>query len=186
MNRNKKGKFTRTRWREFRYQTRNLTKEILVGAVGIGIVFGIFIDILKTPYVYEYVYAESDTPIQEYGQPVRIEVVTDWTRERIIQEIRDTFPESPGLAVAIARCESKDLQPAIQSEHILWYGRELSFGLMQIHEPVWGHVAERLGYTDWKTDPYDNLQMARYIYDEAGGKFTDWTCYNEGLYKKYL
>jgi hypothetical protein len=98
-----------------------------------------------------------------------------WTEERIIEAIRATFPESPDTAVAIAKCES-GLNPTIQSYHQLSYGRERSFGLMQVHEPDWGVKANQLGYFDWKTDVDDNLKMARYIFEAAGNSWKPWSC----------
>ncbi len=121
---------------------------------------------------------------EEKPKEILIEVVINWTPERIEQEIRSVFPEAPNTAVAIFKCES-GLDPDIQSHHILSYGREQSFGVAQIHAPDWHDTAIRLGYVNYKTDPSDNLKMARYIYD-GRGNFNDWTCYKNGGYKIHL
>lgn len=111
---------------------------------------------------------------------ILIEVKIDWTRDRIIEEIRATFPESPDLAVAIAKCES-GLNPTIRSQHQLSYGQERSYGIMQVHAPDWHDDALRLGYDNYQTDVQDNLKMARYIYEQAGKRFTPWSCYTKKM-----
>lgn len=113
-------------------------------------------------------------------QEVQIEVIIDWNRERIEKEIRTVFHEQPDLAVAIAKCES-GLVADIQSGHTLSYGQERSFGVMQVHEPDWADDAKRLGLEDWRTDPAENLKLARYIYDRAGERFTPWSCYTKKM-----
>jgi len=114
---------------------------------------------------------------------IRAEI--DWTAERIEQEIRATFPEDPITAVAVAKCES-GLVLNIQSHHITSAGyQEPSFGIFQIHSPSWHERAVALGYANYRTDPADNIKMARYIYDSRGS-FRDWTCYTKGLYRNQL
>lgn len=115
---------------------------------------------------------------------VLIEEVINWTPERIEKEIRTVFTEEPNTAVAVAKCES-GLNPTIQSRHTLSYGREQSFGIFQIHAKDHHTTAVRLGLTEYKTEVRDNLNMARYLYDDAGG-FTPWTCYKTGEYKRFL
>lgn len=141
---------------------------------------GIAIDvILQHPAVYE---VEASTEKVE-PREVRLEVVIDWTEDRIKQEIKDTFPEYPDVAVAIATCESH--LRMVQSNHVQPYGREESFGIFQIHARDHEQTAKRLGLEDYKTDIQENIQMARYLYEQRGN-FTDWSCYNNGDYKKYL
>ena len=88
--------------------------------------------------------------------------------------IRKTFPEDPYVAVAVAKCESAGTFKMIQSEHILSYGRERSFGVFQIHEPDWHDTALKLGLPDYQTDVEQNIAMARYIYEHHGWR--PWTC----------
>lgn len=113
-----------------------------------------------------------------------IRVDIDWTEERIIEEIRATFPEEPDVAVAIAKCESH-LVSDIQSHWVTNGQQEQSFGIFQIHSPSWDARAKQLGYANYRTDPADNIKMARYIYD-ARGNFNDWTCYTKGIYRSQL
>jgi len=56
------------------------------------------------------------------------------------------------------------------------YGRELSWGVFQIHDPAWKHVAEKMGL-DYRNSVQDNIAMARYIYEQHG--FAPWTCYKQ-------
>jgi len=154
----------------------NITTQVVGWAIILGILLGIFIDIYRTPYVL-VVYAETKV---EEPKEVRIEVIYNWTEERIVEEIQNTFPEAPQLAVRIAKCES-GLVIDIQSNHVLDYGREQSFGLMQIHAKVWDNKAKQLGYYNYKTDPIDNLKMARYIYEKSGNNFNAWTCYTKKM-----
>ena len=84
------------------------------------------------------------------------------------------FWEDPYTAVAVAECESGFKM--IQSQHMQPYGRELSFGIFQIHKPDWHDTAILIGLPNYQTDVQENIQMARYIYDQRGS-FMPWTCY---------
>lgn len=121
---------------------------------------------------------------KQNSTPIIVEAEIDWTKERIIKEIRETFPEDPDTAVAIAKCES-GLIPDQQSKHILSYGQEESYGIMQIHARDHHDTAIALGFEDYKTDPADNLAVARHLKDRRGN-WNDWMCYTKGLYKQYL
>lgn len=140
-----------------------------------GIIFGILADKYFTPIV-EVV--EAETVEQEVE--VQLEIVYNWDKEKIIEEIKKAFPEDPETAVKIAKCES-GLIIAIQSRHIISYGREESFGLFQIHAKAWDKKAEKLGYGNYKTSPRDNIDMARYIYEQSGKKWTAWSCYSKKM-----
>lgn len=153
---------------------------IMVLCAGIGIIIGICTDVYVTHNSQPIVYVAEAATVESVEKEVQIEVVIDWTEERIIQEIEKTFPEDPKTAVKIAKCES-GLDADIQSRHILHYGQEKSFGIFQIHKPDWHNTAVRLGYENYKTDPGDNIKMARYIYEQAGKRWTDWSCYNKRM-----
>lgn len=124
--------------------------------------------------------AQAEGVVAPEPEIVMIEVEIEWTRERIIKEIVETFPESHDTAIAIALCES-GLRADVQSGHT-WQGeRERSFGIFQIHSDSWHATAMRLGYEDYRTDPGDNIKMARYIYDNAGKRWSDWSCYTKKM-----
>lgn len=142
---------------------------MIAGSVLVGILMGLFVQVsidMATP-----VYAKQ---AQEEPEVVQIEVIINWTRERIEKEIRDTFPENPELALAIFECESGLVPTAV--------GPTNDYGIAQIHSPSWDKKAKQLGYDNYKTDVQDNLAMARYLY-EARGNFDDWVCYTKGMYK---
>lgn len=159
-----------------------MTWQWLVACAVIAIPFAILVDAsVQNASVAEAMNVEE---IEVEPKVVQLQVITNWTPERIEQEIRTVFHEAPNTAVAIAKCES-GLDYDIQSHHVLSYGREQSFGVFQIHAKDHDKTARRLGYEDYKTDVKDNLAMARYLYDRRGN-FKDWTCYNTGAYKKFL
>jgi len=129
----------------------------------------------RQPTIIEHVNA-APLPLVEAPAEEKIE----WTKKRIEEEIRLFFPETPELAVKIAKCES-GLKPDIQSRQRQTYGQEQSFGLFQIHAPDWHDRALELGYTEYKTAVQDNIKMARYIYEQAGKRWGDWSCYTKGM-----
>jgi hypothetical protein len=149
----------------------------IVGGVFTGAVLhGLTTDYDGSELVHTAEAAATTTEPRE----VRIEVRINWDKERIEKEVRETFKEDPETAVKIAKCES-GLKADIQSRHVLKYGQERSFGVFQIHEPDWHKTAVRLGYDEYKTNPAHNIKMARHIYDAAGKKWTDWSCFNKKM-----
>lgn len=174
--RNRRGRFTTVR------RTSRWEQIVCLSILG-GMFLGIVIDYIFTRE-NNYVYAKEET-IEE-PQEVKIRVHIDWTDKRIEKEIRETFPEDPETAIKIARCENawnpkRGYDVDIQSGHILHYGQEKSFGIFQIHAPDWHKTAINLGYTEYKTNPEHNIAMARYIYDNAGKRWRDWTCYTRKM-----
>ena len=123
-------------------------------SVLIGIVTGIVCDILGQPLIVQNVQASAPVEVEE-PREVRLEVVVNWTPERIEKEIRTVFHEEPNTAVAIFKCESgliADIEGPTQD-----------YGIAQIHAPSWDTKAKSLGYGDYKTNVARNLKMARYI-----------------------
>ena len=168
--RNRRGRFTKVR------QPSRWEQIICFGMLG-GILLGITIDFFSAPSE-RYVYAKEEPVV--VPQEVRIRVHIEWTKERIEQEIRNTFTEDPETAIKIAHCESS-LVLDVQSYHVLNGEREQSHGIFQIHSPSWHKKAVELGYENYKTDPADNIAMARYIYDNAGKRWRDWSCYTKKM-----
>lgn len=99
---------------------------------------------------------EAKETVQE-RKVVQIEVA--YTQERIIEKIRETFPEDPERAVAIAKCESGLNPKAVSPTN--------DHGLMQINKTV--HTVTGDIY-----DVETNLKFARKLYDERG--WQPWTC----------
>ena len=149
-----------------------------------GIFLGMYMDAKHmNPFSGPIVYIHEAEAKEEIE--VKLEVNIDWTKERIVQEIRKTFPETPNTAVAIAT-EEGGLHKVRQSDIYKNGIREPSFCTFQIHEPSWGREAKKLGYGDYKTNPAHCIAMARYIYDNYGQKWTAWSAYNNGSYRKHL
>jgi len=111
--------------------------------------------------------------------------------ENVIRLIRETFPETPNTAVAVAMAESGMVMQ--QSRHKYPKdmdgqkagSRERSWCIYQIHEPVHHATAVRLGYENYKTDVEDCVKMARVIYDQAGG-WSPWTVYVKKMHLAYV
>jgi hypothetical protein len=150
-------------------------------SVFVAIVGSIVYDTNTRPHIVNLAEASSTAEVvQPVEIEVQLEVVYNWDKEKIIEEIKKAFPEDPQTAVKIAKCES-GLIVDIQSKHILSYGQEKSWGIFQLHEPVWDRKAKQLGYGDYKTSPRDNIDMARYIYEQSGKKWTAWSCYTKKM-----
>jgi hypothetical protein len=106
----------------------------MVISIPLAIMLDVFIQHAGAPieYTAETAHAEEVAP-----KEVQIEVVIDWTKDRINQEIEKKAKEYGTSATTLKRiveCESGYVTD-VQSHHILSYGREKSFGLAQIHLP---------------------------------------------------
>jgi hypothetical protein len=146
------------------------------------VVGGVLIDIqIAEAYKVEEVQAVT---VEVKPQVALIEVVYNWTPERLEQEIRETFKEAPNTAVAIAKAEG-GLKVEIRSQNKLSYGQEKSYCTFQIHAPDHDATAKKLGLGDYRTNPKSCVKLAYHIYKDAGG-FSPWTEYRNGGYKKYL
>lgn len=119
---------------------------------------------------------QAETVIVPAKKEVPIEVT--YSRERIVELIKETFPEAPNTATAVFMCES-GLNPKAK-------GPTSDYGIAQVHSPSWDREAKRLGYKEYRTDVKENLAMARHIYEDAGKSFSPWVCYTKGMHKKYL
>lgn len=84
--------------------------------------------------------------------------------------IRNTFPEDPHTAIAVASCESGLKPNAYNPQNT---NGSTDGGLWQINSIHDKRLAE-LGLD--KYDPEDATEFARMLYEEAKG-WTDWVCY---------
>lgn len=93
--------------------------------------------------------------------------------KRIKRLIRQTFPENPEVAVAVATCES-GLNPKAYNPN----NRDGSTdgGLFQINSTHDKKLNE-LGLDKWNV--HDNIKFARILYDESG--FKPWVCYTHNM-----
>lgn len=115
-----------------------LSRQAIGGAIGLGIVLGLGINTWLTAHPIKVVYAAE--PVERV---VQIEVVIDWTPERIereIQEKAEQYGVSASEMKRVIKCESQG-STTVQSRHRRPDGsRERSFGLAQWHIPS-GNVA---------------------------------------------
>ena len=87
--------------------------------------------------------------------------------------IRRHFPEEPHIAVAVAKCESGLNPKAYNPNNKNGTTDSGIFQLNSVHQKT----IERMGLDIWK--PEDNVKFARYLYEKAGNRFTDWVCYQK-------
>lgn len=97
-----------------------------------------------------------------------------WRDERnVIKLIKETFPEDPHTAVAVANCES-GLNPKAYNPHN--NDGSTDGGLWQINT-VHDKSLARLGLD--KFDPEDATKYARILYEKNGWR--DWVCYTKNM-----
>lgn len=158
----------------FLSKPRQLSRVGLVWVIMAAIVSAILVDI-QVAEAHKFVEVQPLVVVEAPKKEVKIEVVYNWDKARIIKEIRATFPEAPELAVAIAKCESnfdtKAYNPTNNSH---------DKGIMQISEKYHGREVKRLGLD--MNNPKDNIMFARRLYDQAGNSFSPWVCYTKKMY----
>ena len=115
---------------------RSIVGAAIISSIPLAICVDIFIQHAGAPteYIAETAHAEE---IEEVEKPVVIEEVIVWDKARIDREIEEQaakYGTSAATLKRIVKCESGYVTD-IQSNHVLKYGREQSFGLAQIHLP---------------------------------------------------
>lgn len=135
--------------------------------VGWGVVLGLIGGILIHYYIqYENhieasnVETVTETPVTAEPKVVQIKVVTNWTPERIAQEIDKVFPDAP-IMHDVMRCESGGDIEAYNPTN-----NSHDNGLFQISDLYHGKRVRSLGLD--VGDPADNIRFARILYDEQG------------------
>ena len=146
----------------------------------------IFLVTLMIP-VIAYATGESPVAFTEDEIPVNwtiTEHITDLTIEspknEIINYIRKTFPNQKELAVAIARAES-NLNTNAHGDKNNTLAVKGSHGIFQINIAVHTTLIGDRDVNDWK----DNIDIAREIYDQAGG-WTPWGAYTSNKHLRFL
>ncbi len=82
------------------------------------------------------------------------------------------------IAVAVSRAESGWRTDAVNKANA---NGSTDYGLFQINT-VHSDLLKRY---NWQ-DPLQNAQMAKIVFDNAGGRWTPWTVYKTGRYTAYL
>jgi len=157
-----------------RYQRQERWRQIIGYSILGGISLGIGLGIAGVGKPYTYIKeAEAATSTAE----VKVMLVLDYSNPKDIEKlIRETFPESPNTAVAIAKAESEMNSKAFNPEsHIGCNGSIGVFQIACVHnrkDPQALHDVET------------NIRKAREIYLREGWK--PWGAFTDGRYKKYL
>jgi len=138
--------------------------------VGWGVVLGLIGGILIHFYIQHENHVEAselevtktvlETPSVPEPKVVQIEVVINWTPERIAQEIDKVFPDAP-IMHDVMRCESGGNIEAYNPTN-----NSHDNGLFQISDLYHGPRVRSLGLD--VGDPADNIAYARILYDESG------------------
>lgn len=118
------------------------------------------------------------TTLQEDLDTVRKELGTYWTRENIKRLIRQTFPEDPHTAVAVATCESGLKAGAYNDKNVT---PTYDSGIFQINSV---HHERMVALNLNKWDVEDNVRFARILYEEQG--WQPWVCYWKGMHLAHL
>lgn len=103
--------------------------------------------------------------VEEPKEEVRLEVIIDWTEERIIEEIETVFYDAP-IMVKVARCEGRVKGKLDPNAYNPTNGSHDN-GIFQISDKFHRERYLALGFTDM-TDVKQNLAYARILYDESG------------------
>ncbi len=143
---------------------------VICWTVMMGIVGGILIDIENQLAIVE---VQKETAIMEAKQEVKLEVVIDWTPERIEKEVMKVFPDAP-IMLKVMKCEGGydiDAHNPINNSH--------DRGLFQISTKYHGARVKALGLD--MNNPIDNIHYAKILYDEQGLTPWKWSkpCWNK-------
>ena len=154
---------------EMRAMNRLVVGCTIMGTIVGSLLFDIGLQQAKQPLLY----VATEAHAEEVGpKEVQIRVVINWTRERLEKEV-DTKAKEYGVSAQLMKdiiaCES-NWDTDVQSHHTLSYGREKSFGLVQIHLPSHPNVS----YEE-AIDPAFAIDfLASHI---ADGSAKMWSCY---------
>jgi hypothetical protein len=146
-----------------------IRRQVIGASLCIGILGGILIHTWLTAHPTKVVYAAEP----EQPRVVQIEVVIDWTKDRINKEIEDVavkYGVSASEMKRVIKCESQG-STTIQSRHRRPDGsRERSFGLVQIYLPAHPDVT------------YEQAVNPKFAIDFMAKNFKEgrqrmWSCY---------
>lgn len=138
-----------------------------------GILLGLFIDAHSQPLV---VINKAEAASSTVEQRVLIEVVYDWSRERINKEI-DSAAAKYGVNAekmkATIQCESQ-YQVEVKSH----YTGEDSWGLAQFHIPSRNRTAEGKVMTrEMAVDPIVAIDTMAFMFSQGNARA--WSCYRQ-------
>lgn len=132
---------------------------------------------LITPLIAQAI--EGETINVQYDNSIEQNKMNE--EEKIVSYIKETFPESPEVAVAVAKAESNLVTNAYgDRENIL--APEGSHGIFQINVAVHKDLIGERDITDWR----NNVDIAREIYEQAGNSWKPWGAFNNKSYLNHL
>lgn len=136
-------------------RTEAITNRIRAPLIGGVVGFALLLDTAAAQ-------SQDEIPAETVTQGPSTEAVVE--EEKIIEAIKETFPEEPEAALAIAECESElDVNAISPTDDV---------GLMQINLPSHGEKLDELGLDGF--DLEDNLAYSRSLYEESG--WEPWVC----------
>jgi hypothetical protein len=124
----------------------------------LGVIF------LDTQIAEAYKVEVLEVVVVQKPKEVRLEVVYNWDKERIEEEVMRVFPDAP-IMLKVMRCEGGydiDAYNPTNNSH--------DKGLFQVSTKYHGAEVKRLGLD--MNDPIDNIKYARILYDKNG--LADW------------
>jgi hypothetical protein len=96
-------------------------------------------------------------------------------RKAIIREFKEECP----IAIGVFYAESM-LIPDIKGDH------GSSIGITQVHLPSWKRKIPAEDKEEWLKNFQNNVKFAKYIRDNSGRGWGNWTMYNNGKYKAFM
>lgn len=124
--------------------------------------FKIFLVILIIGFLFFIKTLQAESPTAELPEPTAKEMVAFY------------FGDDAKRMEQIFTCESGLRQ--FDSEGVVITSPTRDFGIAQINEKVWDKTAKQMGL-DYKGSMYDNLKMAKHIYDVSGKNA--WVCHRK-------
>jgi len=145
---------------------RTLSRVGLVWVIIATLLGGILVDI-QIAEAYEYTEVEAITVVVPPKKEVRIEVVYNWDKARIEQEVMKAFPDAP-IMLKVMRCEGGYDIDAYNPTN-----GSGDKGLFQISTLHHGKRVKALGLD--MNNPSDNIKYAKMLYDEQGLEPWKWS-----------
>jgi len=134
---------------------------VLLG-IGLGVLISYALIAQAETIVYQAPIIEIEQEIETEPEPKEIKIEVSYTRESIIEKVREAFLDAP-IMLEVARCESQFKITAHNTT--LNTDGTTDGGIFQINTV---HDKELALLELDKFDPEDNIRFARILYDRSG------------------
>jgi len=124
-----------------------------------AIVSAILVDI-EIAEAHKIVEVQPVMVVEAPKKEVKIEVVYNWTPERIERHVLEVFSDAP-IMLKVMKCEGGYKTDAYNPTN-----GSGDKGLFQVSTKYHGHRTKKLGLD--MNNPVDNVKFARMLYDEQG------------------